>query len=51
MYRYKAMCRFKNEPGSGAGWVYTMADNPFQAMQFLKAQYGGLLISAGAIKA
>lgn len=47
--QYKAMCRYKDEPGAGFGWVYIMADNPFQAYQMLKAQYGRLLISECAI--
>ena len=51
MQQYKCLCRYKNEPGSGFGWVYVSASNPFEAYQFLKAQYGDLLISAFAIPA
>jgi hypothetical protein len=51
MMQYKALCRFKDEPGSGFGWVYINATNPFQALQFFKAQYGRLLISECAIPA
>lgn len=51
MRRYKAQCRFKNEPGSGTGWVYTEAANPYEAYQFLKALYGNLLIGGMAIPA
>jgi hypothetical protein len=48
---YKAMCRYKDEPGAGFGWVYIQASNPFEAMQFFRAQYGRLLISESAIPA
>jgi hypothetical protein len=51
MTQYKMLCRYKDEPGSGVGWVYVTASNPFEATQFLKAQYGNLLISAMAIPA
>jgi hypothetical protein len=51
MFRYKAMCRFKDEPGSGFGWVYVNADNPYQAIQILKSLHGRLLISEMAIRA
>jgi hypothetical protein len=51
MYRYKALCRFKDEPGAGFGWVYINAANPHQAIQFFKGQYGRLLISESAILA
>lgn len=50
MYQYKTMCRFKDEPGAGFGWVYINADNPYQAMQMFKAQYGRLLINETAIR-
>jgi hypothetical protein len=49
--QYKALCRYKDEPGSGFGWVYVSASNPFEAYQFLKAQYGNLLISDSAMPA
>jgi len=48
---YKCMCRFKDEPGAGFGWVYIQASNPFEAYQFLKAQYGRLLMTEYAIPA
>jgi len=51
MRMYKAMCRYKDEPGSGFGWVYIQASNPFEAMQFFRAQYGRLLLSESAIPA
>jgi hypothetical protein len=51
MRQYKCLCRYKDEPGSGCGWVYINASNPFEAYQFLKAQYGDLLISTSAIPA
>jgi hypothetical protein len=51
MKQYKAMCRYKDEPGSGFGWVYVYANNPFEAYQFLKAQYGKLLMTEYAIPA
>ena len=37
---YKCMCRYKDEPGAGFGWVYVQASNPFEVYQFLKAQQG-----------
>ena len=49
--QYKALCRYKDEPGAGFGWVYVQASNPFEAIQFLKAQYGRLLLSESAIPA
>jgi hypothetical protein len=48
---YKAMCRYKDEPGAGFGWVYVQATNPFEAYQFLKAQYGRLLLTEYAVPA
>jgi hypothetical protein len=51
MMQYKMLCRYKDEPGAGFGWVYVTASNPFEATQFLKAQYGNLLISAMAVPA
>jgi hypothetical protein len=48
---YKCLCRYKDEPGAGFGWVYVQASNPFEAFQFLKAQYGNLLIGDAAIPA
>jgi hypothetical protein len=48
---YKCLCRFTDEPGSGFGWVYISANNPFEAHQFLRAQYGRLLLSEYAIPA
>jgi len=48
MHRFKALCRYKNEPGSGFGWVYTNASNPYEAYQFFQSMYGSLLISGGA---
>jgi hypothetical protein len=51
MRQYKALCRFKDEPGSGYGWVYVFALNPYEAYQFLKAQYGPLLITQSAVPA
>ena len=48
---YKAMCRYKDEPGAGFGWVYVQASNPFEAYQFLRAQYGRLLLTEYAIPA
>jgi hypothetical protein len=51
MKQYKAMCRYSLEPGAGFGWVYVTASNPFEAYQFLRAQYGELLISQSAIPA
>ena len=51
MRQYKCLCRYKDEPGSGFGWVYINASNPFEAYQFLKAQYGRLLIGDHALPA
>ena len=48
---YKAMCRYKDEPGAGFGWVYVNASNPFEAYQFLRAQYGRLLMTEYAVPA
>lgn len=48
---YKCLCRYKDEPGAGFGWVYVHASNTFEAYQFLKAQYGNLLMSDHAIPA
>jgi hypothetical protein len=51
MCQYKCLCRYKDEPEIGFGWVYINATNPFEAYQFLKAQYGRLLISEFATPA
>ena len=48
---YKCMCRYKDEPGAGFGWVYVNATNPFEAYQFLRAQYGRLLMTEYAVPA
>ena len=48
---YKAMCRYNDSPGAGVGWVYVNASNPFEAYQFLRAQYGRLLLSEYAVPA
>jgi len=45
MRQYKCLCRYKDEAGSGFSWVYINASNPFEAYQFLKAQYGRLLMT------
>lgn len=49
MNQYWVMVKYKDEPGSGFGRVTLMADNPFQAIQMAKAQYGRLLISESAV--
>jgi hypothetical protein len=51
MRQYKYLCRYKNEAGSEFGWVYINASDPFEAHQFLKAQYGRLLMTEYAIPA
>jgi hypothetical protein len=50
MYRFKALCKYRNEPGCGFGWVYTDASNPYEAYQYFQAVYGNLLISGMAIR-
>jgi len=51
MRQYKCLCRYKDEAGSGFGWVYINATNPFEAYQFLRAQYGRLLMTEYAVPA
>ena len=48
MSQYWVMVKYKDEPGSAFGRVYLSADNPFQAIQMARAQYGRLLISESA---
>ena len=48
MNKYWVMVKYKDEPGAGFGRVVIQADNPFQAIQMAKAQYGRLLISESA---
>ena len=48
MNTYWVMVKYKDEPGAGFGRVTIQADNPFQAIQMAKAQYGRLLISESA---
>lgn len=50
MYRFKALCRHSNVSGSSVGWVYTDADNDYQARQIFKALYGDLLLTGIAIR-
>jgi hypothetical protein len=49
MRQYKALCQFKDEAGSGYGWVYVYASNTYEASQIFKNLYGRLLISESAI--
>ena len=51
MRQYKCLFRYKDEPGSGFGWVYVNASNPFEAYQFLRAQYGKLLMTEYVVPA
>jgi hypothetical protein len=51
MNQYWVLVKWKDEPGAGFGRVYLNADNPYQAIQMAKAQYGRLLMSEGAIPA
>ena len=51
MRQYKCLCRYMDEAGSGYGWVYISANNPYEAYQFLKAQYGRLLMTEYAVPA
>ena len=51
MRQYKCLCRYKDGARSGFGWVYINASNPFEAYQFLKAQYGRLLMTEYAVPA
>lgn len=46
MKQFKMLCRYKDF--GGFGYVYVYANNVIEATQFLKAQYGNLLISAMA---
>ena len=48
MNSYWVMVKWKDEPGAGYSRTYINADNPFQAIQMAKAQYGRLLISESA---
>ena len=49
MNRYYVTVRWSDSPGSGFGRVLIMADNPYQAIQMAKAQYGRLLVSESAM--
>jgi hypothetical protein len=49
MRQYKCLCRYKDEAGSGFGWVYINASNPFEAYQFVQAQYRRRLLRANTI--
>jgi hypothetical protein len=49
MRQYTCLCRYKDEAGSGFGWAFINATNPFEAYQFLKSQYGRLLMTEYAI--
>jgi hypothetical protein len=49
MNTYYVMVKYKDEPGAGFGRVMIRADNPYQAVQMAKAQYGRLLMSECAI--
>ena len=48
MKQYWVLVKYKDEPGAGVGRVYLSADNPYQAIQMARAQYGRLLISESA---
>ena len=48
MNQFWVLVKYMDEPGSGYGRVVINADNPFQAIQMAKAQYGRLLISESA---
>lgn len=48
MNQFWVLVKYKDEPGAGFGRVSIFADNPFQAIQMAKAQYGRLLISESA---
>ena len=48
MNSFWVLVKYKDEPGAGFGRVVIQADNPFQAIQMAKAQYGRLLISESA---
>lgn len=49
MNQYWVQVKYKDEAGSGWGRVVINADNPYQAIQMAKAQYGRLLISEAAV--
>ena len=48
MNQFWVLVKYKDEPGAGFGRIVINADNPFQAIQMAKAQYGRLLISESA---
>jgi len=48
MNQFWVLVKYKDEPGAGYGRVIIHADNPYQAIQMAKAQYGRLLMSESA---
>ena len=48
MNQFWVLVKYKDEPGAGYGRVIINADNPYQAIQMAKAQYGRLLMSESA---